>query len=144
MSGQEKRRYVRIHFERQVQLDFFTEVYDNCQVKNISLGGMFVSGKFPHKADDQCYVNLVQTGKNTYLTLKAQAQVVRQDDEGVALKFTSMSFESLLSLEMILLYQAREESPDAEMKLPKDLPFEICEDTSGIPDKHNPFLDLTE
>lgn len=143
MSAQEKRRYVRIHFERQVQLDFFTEVYVKCPVKNISLGGMFVTGQFPSKVDDQCYVNLAQTGKKTYLALEALATVVRREDEGIALQFTSMSFESLLSLEIILLYQARETASDTEMKLPKDLPFEICEETSCLRDKLNPFPDQT-
>ncbi len=141
MSDLEKRRYARIHFERNVQLEFFTEIYDKCQVRNISLGGMFITGNFPSNLSDQCYVNLTQTGKQTYLTLQALAKVLRQDDEGLALNFTSMSFESLLSLEMILLYQAREKSSDIEIKLPKDLPFEINEESSSIPDKYSVFLD---
>lgn len=141
MPEQEKRHHIRIHFERQVQIEFFTEVYDNCQVNNISLGGMFVHGTFPSNLEAQCYVNITQTGKNTYLTLQALAKVVRQDDEGIALEFISMSFESLLSLEMILLFQAREKSSDTEMKLPEDLPFEISEETLSTPDKFNIFLD---
>lgn len=135
MSGLEKRRFVRIQFKRQVQVDFFTEFYDDCQIKNLSFGGMFVTGKFPHKANDQCYVNLFQTSKTSHLTLKTLAKVVRVDDEGIALEFVSMSFESLLSLEMILLYQEREESADAEMTLPSDLPFAICDDAPGILDE---------
>lgn len=144
MSVREKRRHERIHFERQVQIDFFTEVYNQCQIKNISLSGMFVAGKFTQNVDDQCYVNLVQKGKNVYLALEALAKVVRQEEEGIALHFTSMSFESLLSLEMILLYQEREKSADIEMKFPKELPFEINEETSRFPDKYNPFLDPSE
>jgi len=131
MSEQEKRRFVRIHFERHVQLDFSTEFYDNCQIKNLSFGGMFVHGKFPHKVDDQCYINLAQTSKTTSLTLKALSKVVRQDDEGIALDFISMSFESLLSLEMILLYQEREKSTDTDLQLPDKIPFAICEDASN-------------
>ncbi|MDW7773562.1 MAG: PilZ domain-containing protein [Desulfobulbaceae bacterium] len=144
MSVPERRHYERIHFERQVQVDFFTEMYNQCQVRNISLSGIFVIGKFSHNAEEQCYVNFVQKGKNVYLTLEALAKVVRREEEGIALQFTAMSFESLLSLEMILLYQAREESADAEMKLPEELPFEINEETSRYPDKYNPFLDRTE
>jgi len=128
MSEQEKRRFVRIHFERQVQVDFFTEFYDNCQIKNLSFGGLFVSGKFPHTVDDQCYVNLAQTSKTTSLTLKALAKVIRRDDEGIALEFVSMSFESLLSLEMVILYQEREKSADTDIQLPENVPFKICED----------------
>ena len=135
MSEQERRRYFRIHFKRQVQLDFSTEVYDKCQANNISLGGLFVNGKFPHKVDDQCYVNITQTSKTTYMTFKAIAKIIRQDDEGIALKFISMSFESLVLLELILLYEPRGKSSDTEIKLPTDLPFEISEEESSIPDE---------
>ena len=130
MSEQEKRRFVRIHFERQVQLDFFTEFYDDCQIMNLSFGGMFVNGNFPRTVDDQCYINLAQTSKTTSLTLKALAKVIRRDDKGIALEFVSMSFESLLSLEMVILYQEREKSADSDIKLPENIPFKICEDAS--------------
>lgn len=138
MPVPEKRRYVRIHFNRQVQLDFSTEVYDNCQVMDISLGGMYINGKFPHKIEDQCYINLVQTSRKIYLTFQALAKIVRHDDNGIGLEFVSMSFESLLSLEMILLYEPREDSSDTEIVLPEDVPFEISEETYGIPDKLDP------
>ena len=141
MFEQERRKHVRIHFERQVQLDLFTEVYGKCHIRDISLGGMFVNGEFPHLVEDQCYVNIPPTGKKSNLPLEPLAKIVRQDDEGVALKFTSMSFESLLSLEMILLYQASAEISDSEMKLPEDLPFEICDELSCFPEKYNPFLE---
>ena len=141
---EEKRRHQRIYFERQVQIDFFTEVNNQCEVKNISLSGMFVTGKFSDNVEDQCNVSLIQKGNNIYLILEALAKVVRQEDEGIALEFTSMSFESLLSLEIILLYQEREKSADTEMRLPKELPFAINEETSRFPDKYNHFLDRTE
>lgn len=144
MSVQEKRRHERIHFERRVQIDFFTEVYNQCRIKNISLSGMFVTGKFTHDIEDRCYVNLVQKSENVYLTLEALAKVVRKEDDGIALNFTSMSFASLLSLEIILLYQARDKSAGTEIKLPKELPFEINEEASRFPDKYNPFLDRKE
>ena len=144
MTEQERRRFVRIHFERQAQLEFFTEIYDKCQVKNISTGGMFVVGKFPQDIEKKCYVNVTQSSPNNYLTFQALAKVVRQDDQGIALEFTSMSFESLLSLEMILLFQEKEKISHSEMKLPEVLPFEISEKTSFTQDKYNFFLDRSK
>jgi hypothetical protein len=134
MIGHEKRRHFRIHFNRQVQLNFSTEVYDECQVNNISLGGMFVNGIFPHKVDDQCEVSITQTSKTTNFTFKALATIVRQVDDGIALKFMSMSFESLMLLELILQYEPREDSSDTEIKLPTDLPFDISEEEFTITD----------
>jgi len=143
MSEQEKRRFVRIHFERQVQVDFFSEIYDQGEVKNISLGGVYISGQFPHQVGDKCHVTVVQRGNKTYLTLKALAVVVRSDDEGIGLQFTSMSFESLLSLEMILIFEAREKSPNIDMKLPEELPFDVYDESPCMPDELNTLLDQT-
>ena len=134
MSVQEKRRYFRIHFKRQVQISFSTQAYDKCQVKNISLGGMFVEGTFPDKTEEECHINLVQKTKNAYLAFKALAKVVRKEDEGIALEFVSMSFKSLLSLEMILLFEPSDTTSESDIELPKDLPFEVYEDDSSILD----------
>ncbi len=128
MTTQEKRRYFRIHFKRQVQLVFSSEVYDNCIIQNISLGGMLVMGNFPHKVKDQCYVTISQQSKTASLTFKAQAKIIRKDDESIALEFVSMSFEGMVSLELILLFEPGEESSGIERTLPTDLPFTICED----------------
>ena len=128
MQGQEKRRYVRIPIKRHVQLFFSSEDYDDCKVRNISLGGMFIDGNFPHKADDECTISLTQTAKSTYLIFQAQAKIIRRDDQGIALEFTSMSFKSLLSLEMILLYEPRDDSEENEIVLPEDLPFDVIDE----------------
>ena len=144
MTEQERRRYVRIHFARQVKLEFFTEIYDKCQVKNVSLGGMFVIGEFPQDLEDKCHLNFKQTSQDTCLTLQAFAKVVRQNNEGIAIEFISMSFESLLSLEMVLLFQEKEKSSTVEIKLPESLPFEISDKTSATPDMFNFLFELNE
>lgn len=135
MQGLEKRRYVRIPITRHVQLFFSSRRYDDCQLRNISLGGLYINGKFDQKVDEECVVNLTQTTQSTSLTFKADARVVRQDDGGVALEFTSMSFKSLLSLEMILLYEPREDGEENKIELPEDLPFKVTEEDA-------PLLDL--
>lgn len=135
MQGLEKRRYVRIPITRHVQLFFSSRRYDDCQLRNISLGGLYINGKFDQKVDEECVVNLTQTTQSTSLTFKADARVVRQDDGGVALEFTSMSFKSLLSLEMILLYEPREDAEENKIELPEDLPFKVTEEDA-------PLLDL--
>lgn len=132
---QEKRRFERIQFERQVQLDFSSELYTGCQLKNLSYRGVYVIGEYPHKAGEQCIVTLSQTSRTTSLRLKSLSQIVHRDKGGIGLEFLSMSFESLLSLEMILLYQGKEKSEDAERSVPSELPFQVCEDISWIPDE---------
>lgn len=140
MVEHDKRRYFRLHFKRKVQLEFSSDFYDKCQVQNISLGGMFVKGNFSHKVDDQCSVTIVHKSKTTYLTFRAKAKIVRRTDEGIALQFISMSFESLVLLELILLYEPRDDSAGTEGKLPTDLPFTVSEEDSPVPDDNTSFF----
>lgn len=143
MSGQEKRKSTRICFDRQVAaLDFYTEVYDKCPVTNLSLTGIFIDGTFPQQVGDHCIVNLAQEGRTTYLTLNASTEVVRQSKEGIALKFTSMSLESLMFLEMTLLYKDRRMNLNNNLKLPNNLPYEIFDEASEIQNEYNPFLEM--
>ena len=86
------RNFARVHFDHQVNVDFMYGSYDHYQTKNLSLTGMFVIGDFQHHVGEDCLVNLVQTGKSTDISLQALAKVVRKDDEGIAVEFTSMPF----------------------------------------------------
>lgn len=133
MFEKEKRLYIRTDFKKQVQLNFSTGVYSNCQVKNISLGGMLVRGNFPNKLERQCYVNFTLTDKSKYFTFVSLASTVRQDYEWIVLKFISMSFESLQLLKMIIRYELGEIDSDVGIKLPKDLPFTIHDDVPFSP-----------
>lgn len=135
MAEQEKRRYYRIYSKRKIKLAFDTETYDECRLKDLSLGGLFVKGKFSQKVGDKCYVDIEQTSKTTYLTFKANAIILRQSDEGIALRFTSMSFESMVLLELILLYEPRDNNSDTKMTLPTDLPFDVCEEEFTLPEE---------
>lgn len=135
MAEQEKRRFFRIHFKRQVQLDFSAKTYDDCEIKDISLGGMFVLGNFQQNVNDQCYVFLAQTSDTAHLKLKILAKIVRRHDTGIALEFISMSYESKMLLELILLYEPREEASGVEPELPSDMPFAIVEEEPTLPEE---------
>lgn len=142
MYKQERRESVRFDFDRQVVLDFYTEVYDKCPIQNLSITGIFVAGSFQQKVGDYCVINLAQEGRTTYLTLSASAEVIRHSGEGIVLKFTSMSLESLMFLEMALLYEARKTSLNNDIQLPHNLPFEIFDEATEIQNEYNPFLEM--
>lgn len=139
MFEQDKRQYVRMHFERQVQLGLHSEVYKDCRVKDLSLGGIFVLGDFPCQANDQCTVHITLQSKEKLLTFQALAGIVRRDAEGIALKFISMPFASLVILELILLYEAPDGSGETEIELPEELPFTISEDDDPMPGTGDPL-----
>ena len=49
MVESKKRKFSRIHFDRHVKLDFSADSFDACQIKDLSLTGMFVMGAFQTK-----------------------------------------------------------------------------------------------
>ena len=136
MSGQKKRKFDRIRFDRHVKLDFDSKGYDNCRIKNISLTGMFVSGAFQQKVDEHCLVTFFQKGTSSDLRFTAVSNVVWISDKGVALNFTTMSNDSYMFLRLTLINEAKEPSLML-LELPEECPFEIDEQNLSIPETKN-------
>ena len=121
-----KRKFSRIHFDRHVKLDFSVGSFDDCRIKDLSLTGMFAIGIFKQNVGENCIVNLFQKGISSNLNLQASAKVARRNDEGIAIEFTSMSFDSYMFLQVTLLYEA-EEPLSLGLELPDNCPFEISD-----------------
>ncbi len=119
-----KRKFDRINFHRHVELDFQAKNYLDCEIENLSLTGMFVLGRFDQHVDEHCLVKLSQKGVSSHIKLLALTHVVRKNDEGMALEFTSMSFDSYMFLQVTLLYEA-DEPLAIGLELPEECPFVI-------------------
>ena len=126
MVESKKRKFSRIHFDRHVKLDFSDGSFDACRINDLSLTGMFVIGFFKQNVGENCIVNLFQKGISSNLSLQASAKVARRNDEGIAIEFTSMSFDSYMFLQVTLLYEA-EEPLSIGLELPDNCPFEISD-----------------
>lgn len=136
MPDRKKRMFGRISFRRHVELDFSSEKYRDCQIENLSLTGMFVIGTFKKNVGEYCLVKLFQTGVSSDIRLLALAHVVRTEDEGIAIEFASMSFDSYMFLQVTLLYEA-EEPLAIGLELPEECPFEISEQKITLPEEHS-------
>lgn len=120
------RKFTRILFDRYVNLEFVRSCYKECQVKDLSISGMFVLGDFQELEDNYCIVNLVQTGVSTGLSLNALAKVARREKDGIAVEFSSMPFDSYMFLQVTLLNES--EDPFINEKiLSEECPFEVTE-----------------
>jgi len=131
-TSKDGRQFTRINFTRKVRLEFNSTDYDFCQIKDLSLTGMFVFGSFEQKVGDTCIVNLCQTGPSTKLALHATATVVWTNDYGLAIQFKSMAYDSYMFLQTTLLYEA-EDPIFIGLELPTDCPFEIIDIASETP-----------
>ena len=119
-----RRKFHRINLDGQVNLDFMNDNYDNCQIKNLCLTGMFVIGNFPQQQTEDCLINYSHKTTHNEINLHASAKVVRNNDEGIAFEFISMKLDSYMSLVTTLIHEADDPSTILQ-ELPKNYPFEI-------------------
>ena len=119
-----RRKFHRINYDGQVNLEFCGEKYDHRQIKNLCLTGIFVNGNFSQQHNENCLVKFIDERERREIQLRTEAEVVWTNDVGVALKFTSMTFTSYKLLQKTLLVEAEE--PLALLKeFPIISPFEI-------------------
>ena len=119
-----RRKFHRINFDGQVNLDFMGDRYDHFQIKNLSLSGMFVTGDFPQQQTENCLINLSLKAKSEEIHLQASVKVAWGNIEGVGLQFTSMKLDSYMSLLSTLINNAEQPSIILH-EFPKSSPFEI-------------------
>ena len=108
MNSKKARQYTRVDFQRDVHLDFEGKKYIHNTVNDLSLGGMYVKGRFEQQKGDICTVELSNPDNDFGVELRAHCAVVRVNDEGMALEFISMGHESFLFLQTTLLYEAED------------------------------------
>ncbi len=113
MSVEEKdykqeRRFTRVGLSRTVSLFLGEDFYEQIQIRNLSVGGLFVEGDYSCKSGDLCEVELQETGSSCSLFLKLGAVVRRVEKDGLALQFNDMSNDSFMFLQTVVLYSAED------------------------------------
>ena len=139
-----KRKFIRVDLIQQARLDFGGISYEPCRIKDISLTGMFIFGTFNQKEGDECIVRYSQTCTASHFYFKAKAKLVRVADDGIAIEFKSMPFDSYMLLQTTLLYEAVNPL-EIGLQLPENCPFEITIAVSKDPkeeDSQKPLLPI--
>ncbi|MCP4492526.1 MAG: PilZ domain-containing protein [Gammaproteobacteria bacterium] len=98
-----RRQFTRIKIQRDVRLDFGKNKYAS-SISNFSLGGMYIQGCFDQQIDDICTIKFNISYVDSDVKINAICLVVRVDQDGLALKFTSMEPDNFLILQEALLY----------------------------------------
>ena len=100
MKNKDRRQFIRVDVQQEAFLDF-GEMTCPHSVNNLSLGGIFVKGLNERRLGDTCLIRLKPSQSTSEVI--ASGLVVRITPEGTALKFTSMTIDSLLFLQTMLL-----------------------------------------
>lgn len=133
------RKYTRLPIDAYVNVEFISDRYDECVVKNLSLTGMFIRGDFQQLENYYCNINLSLSSKPEDSFLQGLGKVVRKDDDGMAIEFASMHLDSYLLLQATLLNQT--DDPLLNNKLvTEECPFEVTDDFPASPISDFDFL----
>jgi hypothetical protein len=101
----ERRRDIRVTFRTTVRISFPDGLtFDECETTDVSVSGVFVKGVNGVGFGDKCRVELHLTGKTSNLVLKLAGEVVRFQEDGVALHFLEVDEDSFYHLKNIVYF----------------------------------------
>lgn len=106
MSDAEKRKFTRIPFEIAITLSTESLRISASRMRNVSLGGMFVLTHETLPLDSLCAVEIDLIGPASLLRVRLEADVIRVEPDGLALKFTKMDMDSLIHLKHLITIHA--------------------------------------
>ena len=106
----EKRRTTRVKFHTSVDLKFADTTYEQCEILDLSVKGVFVLGITDRRQDQECEVTLQLSGASSELKLEMKAKVVRVTEDGIGLYFHEVDLDSFSHLKYIVYYNS--ENPD--------------------------------
>lgn len=110
VAFERQRRFNRIEYDEQVNLDFthttnnqLGSYYENCRIKNISLYGIGVTGNFHFQPGDRCNVIFYHKTLTNKIRMLISGEAVWCNGYETGLKFYSMSHATYLSLMALLI-----------------------------------------
>jgi hypothetical protein len=102
MSDSEKRKFKRVKFQTKVKLTSDQTVIVSEELRDVSLGGAFVSSVQTLPKGSMCVLEIDLMGPASLLRIGVEAQVVRQQSDGMAVKFTRIDLDSLIHLRHLI------------------------------------------
>ena len=119
-------------YNKKAIVEFGNESYAGCQIKNLSLTGMFIEGNFKPSRNKKCYINFVRDNNKLDVSfIEVLGEVVRENSEGLGIKITTMKFDHYMRL-ITELINIAENPVHILSEIPKWCPYEISEERLSI------------
>lgn len=115
-KNNEKRRGLRVTFRTTVKLIFPGGlIVDECETRDISVAGVFVKNIKGTDFAGKCQVELHLAGRTSNLVLEMAGEVVRAQDDGIALQFLDVDEDSFYHLQNIVYFSYKHSGVEGEM-----------------------------
>lgn len=99
---QTNRKKPRIPYNGKVDLFFDNRDYLKCSAQNLSLIGMWVLGCPDQEEGKQCDIEFHDAAATSNRHLRIKGEVIRTDNEGIALLFLNMNIRTYNDLEALI------------------------------------------
>ena len=106
MPEREKRKFTRVPFETLVTLTAGEKVAKVHGIRDISLGGAFIITEDTLPEKSMCELTLSLIGPATLLRIEIEAEVLRSEEEGIAVKFARIDLDGLVHLKHFIAVHA--------------------------------------
>lgn len=103
MTRHSKRRHQRIPYQGKVDLYFNDTRYLSCAAQNLSMIGLWVIGCLEQEEGRQCDIEFHDAAATTNHPLRMKGEVVRRDEDGIALLFLNMNVRAYSDLEALII-----------------------------------------
>ncbi len=118
--SEENRRFTRVKFKVPAIITVGSRVFSVKEIANLSVGGVLIPCE--HEVDllTKCIIQIPLSGSTDNLCVQVEGEFVWRNAESAAIKFTSITPDSLQLLQKIILYNA-EYSDKIESELEEHL-----------------------
>lgn len=106
MKNDERRQNTRVHFHTTASLQFSERLFKNCETRDLSVKGLFVQNVTGQEAGDKCEIDLHLSGATSELKLAMRGEIVRVQEDGVAVNFYEVDLDSFYHLKNIVYYNS--------------------------------------
>lgn len=115
--SEENRRFTRVEFAVPAVITVGGTIISVKEIVNLSVGGALIPCEQKFDRLTKCFFQIPITGTTENLSVQIEGEFVWRDDKFAAIKFTSISPDSLQLLQNIILYNAEDTSRvESELK----------------------------
>lgn len=105
MESQERRTAQRVQLSAVVNIKIANQLFAaGTNLRDISLDGINISIDKPLPVNHICDLEIVISGPSSDLTLRTKGRILRQDQNGAAVKFTELDIDTYLHLKNLVVY----------------------------------------
>ena len=108
--SEENRRFTRVKFAVPAVITVGSTVFSVKEIINLSVGGALIPCEQKFDRLTKCFFQIPLTGTTENLSIQIEGEFVWSANESAAIRFTSISPDSLQLLKKIILYNADDSS----------------------------------